>query len=401
MRRFLRGLFFRRLLGLGLCLSAGFSAAGEAAPVVPSGPGPALPESAGAAHGRLKVSSFFLEAPDEVLRLAEAPDQRPVWRFPGRDPRVALEALAQAGLGAAGLAALSAPGAFAVEVDKVSFLPPVEFLLGMSQPERESVYSLLAGNGLNAYHAQPLRIQGEVDDWLRGSILSARQQGLLRALLWRRNGSWVFSDPAALSLLANSAAEVEEARRIMTRMRTLRVTVMPPAAGGGSRFRDYWLAGGMNPTVAPLLNGALEAVPDDGIDLALLLPTLARERLYTYPTLNDAIAGRLPDCNWTSLNFFAARPSTYYLDGRTSFLTLTQEYEQVPRAERLGDVIAFVTADGSVHHTCVHVAGDIVFTKNGQMIFSPWVLQPLADVVAIYGGEGRALRFFRPKPGPG
>ncbi|MEY4687735.1 MAG: hypothetical protein RIR76_1758, partial [Verrucomicrobiota bacterium] len=28
-------------------------------------------------------------------------------------------------------------------------------------------------------------------------------------------------------------------------------------------------------------------------------------------------------------------------------------------------------------------------------------LQPLADVVAIYGGEGRALRFFRPKPGPG
>jgi hypothetical protein len=401
MRRFLRGLFFRRLLGLGLCLPAGFSAAGEAAPVVVSGPAPALPESAGAAHGRLKVSSFFLEAPDEVLRLAEAPDQRPVWRFPGRDPRVALEALAQAGLGAAGLAALSAPGAFAVEVDKVSFLPSLDLLVGLGPQVREAVYLLLAGNGLNPLHSQPQRIQGQVDDWMKGSILSVPQQALFRSLLWRGNGSWVFSDLAALSLLATSAAEVQEARRIMTRVRTLRVTVMPPAAGGGSRFRDYWLAAGMNPTVAPLLNAALEAASEDGIDLALLLPTLARERLYTYPTLNDAIAGRLPDCNWTSLNFFAARPSTYYLDGRTSFLTLTQEYEQVPRAERLGDVIAFVTADGIVIHTCVHIAGDIVFTKNGQLLFAPWLLQPLADVVAIYGGEGRALRFFRPKPGPG
>ena len=369
--------------------------------MVVSGPAPALPESAGAAHGRLKVSSFFLEAPDEVLRLAEAPDQRPVWRFPGRDPRVALEALAQAGLGAAGLAALSAPGAFAVEVDKVSFLPSLDLLVGLGPQVREAVYLLLAGNGLNPLHSQPQRIQGQVDDWMKGSILSVPQQALFRSLLWRGNGSCVFSDLAALSLLATSAAEVQEARRIMTRVRTLRVTVMPPAAGGGSRFRDYWLAAGMNPTVAPLLNAALEAAPDDGIDLALLLPTLARERLYTYPTLNDAIAGRLPDCNWTSLNFFAARPSTYYLDGRTSFLTLTQEYEQVPRAERLGDVIAFVTADGIVIHTCVHIAGDIVFTKNGQLLFAPWLLQPLADVVAIYGGEGRALRFFRPKPGPG
>jgi hypothetical protein len=329
------------------------------------------------------------------------PDQRPVWRFPGRDPRAVLESLAAAGVGPAALGALGAPGSVVVEEDKVSLLPGVDLLVGLSPGVRSAVYALLAGNGLNPHHERPQIVHGDVDEWLRGCALSARQLALFRSLLWRRDTAVLFSDVSALMAAAASAVEIEEARRVLTRVRTLRVTVIRPGPEDEGRFLDYWSAGGRNRTSAPLLNSTFEEAPGKGIDLSLLLPPLARERLYTFPSLQDAVAGRLPDCNWTSLNFFALRPRAYYLDGRTSYLALTEEYEEVPRADRFRDLIAFVSTDGLVLHTCVHVADDIVFTKNGQLLFAPWLLQRRADVAAIYGREGRTLKFFRLKPGHG
>lgn len=357
-----------------------------------------LPRLASPAYGALKVSSFFIEAPAEVLRLADPPDQRPVWRMRGRDPRAALDELAGAGLTDAEISALSAPGAFAVEVDRVSFLTPLVVLMGLAPPVRDAVHALLARNGLNPLYHEPLVIHGDLDAWLRGSALSARQQSVFRELIWRRQGALVFSDLPALSLVADSAVEAEEALRIMTRVRALRVTVIPPVKAARDAFQAYWSAEGLNSAAGPMLNSAAESSSDEGIDLALLLPALARERLYTFPALQDGVAGRLPDCNWTSLNFFSFRPKPYYLDGRSSYLELTQQYDQIPGVERLGDLIAFVSADGNVHHTCVHIAEDIVFTKNGQTLFAPWILQRLADVNAIYGGPGRSLRFFRLRP---
>lgn len=352
-------------------------------------------------HGRLEVSSFFMEAPDEMIRLGERPDERPVWRLAGRDPSAALEALAAAGIGTEALAALKSPGSVSIDAGGVTFLPSLDFLVALAPAVRDSVYRLLARNGLNPRHERPQVIPGDPEEWLRGCALSPRQKGLFRALLWRREGALAFSDVSALILAAGSAGEIQEALRIMTRVRTVRVTVRPPGGGDTARFSAYWSAGGLNRSAMPLVESSLETSPQSGIDVLLLLPPLARARLYTFPSVQDATAGRLPDCNWTSLNFFAERPGAYYLDGKASYLTLTQDYEEVSRADRLGDVIAFIGKDGGVHHTCVHVAEDIVFTKNGQMIFSPWLLQRLDDVAAIYGGQGRTVRFYRLKPGRG
>lgn len=351
-------------------------------------------------HGRLEVSSFYLEAPDELLRLGTKPDQRPVWRLQGGDPKAALVALAAAGLGTRHVDKLASSGVVAIDGDRISILPGIDLLLALSAAERHGVYSFLAGNGLNQHHAEPQIIFGNLDEWLRGSALSSRQQTLLRGLVWHPGGVTAFSDVSALVAAAETAAEAEEARRVMTRVRALRVRVVPPADKDGARFVDYWTAGGLNRSAAPLLNSAIEESGGGPLDLTLLLPPLARERLYTYPSLQDAVGGRLPDCNWTSLNFFAHRPESYYLDGRTSYLALTQLYAEIPRADRFGDVLAFVTADGLVQHTCVLVAEDIVFTKNGQKLFAPWLLQRISEVADIYGGTGRVLRAFRLRPTP-
>lgn len=374
-------------------LGSGAFLDGLTAPAVPPG-------LAGPAHGRLEVSTFYLEAPDELLRLGTMPDQRPVWRLPGTDPQAALSALAAAGLDARSVSTLASAGVVSIDADKITILPPLELLLSLSSSARQGVYTLLAGNGLNPHHERPQIMAGDLDEWMRTSALSLRQKEVLKALIWRPNGAQAFSDVSALMAVGESAAEAEEARRVMTRVRTLRVRVLPPAGEAKARFVDYWTAGGSNRSAAPLVSSALDEAPGVGIDLALLLPPLARERIYTYPSFEDAIGGRMPDCNWTSLNFFAARPQPYYLDSKTSYTALMQEYEAVARAERFGDLIAFVSAGGLVLHTCLLVAEDIVFTKNGQSAFAPWLLQRLADVSAIYGGADRSVRVFRLRAPP-
>ena len=389
-----RNLWGGLILAFALIPRISASSSAAVAPPVAAG------KKAVATHGRLEVSAFYLEATDDLLRLVNMPDQQPVWRFPGNDPEVALGALISAGLDAEAAAALASSGAISLDGGKVSILPGIDLLVSLSSVVRQSIYSLLAANGLNPHYAKPQLILGDFEEWMRGSSLSARQRELLRALLWRQRGVLAFSDVSALMAVAGTAAELEEARRVMTRVRTLHVRVVPPSGEGVAGFLEYWTAGGLNRASGPLINAVLEESSGAGIDLALLLPPLARERLYTYPSLQDGVGGRLPDCHWTSLNFFSVRPQPYYLDARTSYLSLTQSYLEIPKAERFGDVLAFVSSDGLVLHTCVHVAEDIVFSKNGQLLLAPWLLQRLPDVAAVYGGPDREVHAFRLRTAP-
>ena len=40
---------------------------------------------------------------------------------------------------------------------------------------------------------------------------------------------------------------------------------------------------------------------------------------------------------------------------------------------------------GNAIHSCVYLADDLVFTKNGRSPTQPWVVMKLDDVVAYYG----------------
>jgi len=58
-------------------------------------------------------------------------------------------------------------------------------------------------------------------------------------------------------------------------------------------------------------------------------------------------------------------------------------YQTVEAPYRFGDVLCFLD-EGEGLHTCVYVADDIVFTKNGDSVLAPWVLMQLQDVESIY-----------------
>ena len=83
---------------------------------------------------------------------------------------------------------------------------------------------------------------------------------------------------------------------------------------------------------------------------------------------------------------------------RDSFDTVDADY-------KFGDILVFVTAEMNAFHSCVYIAADIVYTKNGRSLYQPWTLHHLRDIKKLYAEtEGKPLRvqgFRKKKPAPG
>jgi hypothetical protein len=135
------------------------------------------------------------------------------------------------------------------------------------------------------------------------------------------------------------------------------------------------------------------------LSVSYLLPTFARVRLYTYPyTWNDPSASR-QDCFFTSMNFFNTSPDTNFFDRAYTARVIESEYERVEQAPTFGDVVALCSASGEMFHSCVYIAADFVFTKNGVDLEQPWVLMKMADMLMLYYPTDRSghISFFRRK----
>ena len=164
----------------------------------------------------------------------------------------------------------------------------------ISQAARSALYLELAKSEANEYQRDPVFIHGgDVDDWLADVEISKPQQAMLRKLLWRRGAALVFSDiPAVLSLAKNSE-EVAAVFRTITRVRSLLVELKLPLKDGRATFIDYWSAGTLNAERAPFLVAITRRRAPQLIDITQFLPTLARRRVYTFPT---AAMGLRDDC---------------------------------------------------------------------------------------------------------
>jgi hypothetical protein len=348
--------------------------------------------------GTLVTRTVYLEAPQSVLDLCKRPDQVPLWIFPNRTSREVGEFLVKAGVQKDLCDAFFRQEALKNETVGTTVILNPGQLLALSAESRQVVYSELARFPENHFHANPVFIPGKVEDWIERSRLTLPQRDLFRRTLWRRGDCTVFSDVSLLINQATSNAEIVAALAATTRVPTLMVSVQLPPSDRAAML-DYWRAGGRNQDAHDFLLNVLEQSDLNTVDLIHLLPSLCRDALYTYPSLADAAGGQLPDCQWTSLNFFQARPAPYYLDGRSTFLELAATHREIAKADRLGDLICFTSADGRIVHSCVRIAGDLVFTKNGRNITAPWLLQRDADVAAIYlQGEVDHVRYFRLKP---
>ncbi len=137
----------------------------------------------------------------------------------------------------------------------------------------------------------------------------------------------------------------------------------------------------------------MSRVPGGAVmNVSYFLPPVPRLLIYTYPDPAAKTTPRPPDCFWTGMNFFSDVPDNRFFDSSEIKATLRRDYTKVPTANAFGDIITLNESLNSsneikVLHMCVHIANDIVFTKNGAEMMQPWVLMRLNDMMLQYPSE--------------
>jgi hypothetical protein len=336
--------------------------------------------------GVLERHEIMLEPPEPDVT-PDLCDARPdTWVFPEQTRAEVLALLDGAGLdeslrGAlqAHLRCQSGTGP-ACRID-----PPVEVLVKLPARARAAIYGVLAHYPQNQWYQYGFRRRSDAPEtWFAGAGLPAPTQDVVRRLMWRHEGIFVFSDPSAACAQLTTPLDKVRTIRALARTPALLVRLRLEPETSLERLADYWGAGARREHVRSLLESVL--VPPEGVtlDLVHLLPPLVRQHLYTYPSPQDPER----DCHWTSANYHAGVETDRYLDPRHLSVMLATGFREVPFAERrLGDVLTYNLRDKFMIHSAVYIADDIVFTKNGRSFRDPWILMSLEDVGYLYAPD--------------
>ncbi len=342
---------------------------------------------------------MFLEAPENLISSVQRPNSIPMWNFPGGTIESVRDLLTRAGVSPEVQGHILDAKRMATQDGVLTIYPPISELKALPQSSRNVIYPELAKSSLNEFHENPIYIAaGKVEAWLHDTELSVKTRETIRQMAWRSGTALAFSDIRTLMAEASSDKEVKEIFTVATRVRTFLVRLKVGPKTDFKTLIDYWTNHGRSTDVLPMLESLREANAPNEIDVSHLLPPIPRRRLYTYPTPDLAVRGRMPDCHWTSLNFFALTPQDHYLDLRLAASRVLEGYAPVQEPHEFGDVLVFLNPEGGAIHSCVHVADDLVYTKNGENALAPWVFMRVGDVSDIYlRGPGYKLQYFRKK----
>jgi len=380
----------RLLLWWGIFVMLSSSASGQQSggadePVTPSPahrrPVVALPPGP---WGTLEYFPIPLACPPASLAYMPTPSQQVEWVFHART-QAGLEAeMLAAGVTPAEIALLLKGANVLSDPELMRVFPNDEAVLGMSFQTRAKLYQRLGQIPENRFYARPIYIPTEnLSAWFDGTGIPRAVIEDIAKLAYPtpRGRGFFFSDLPFTLRRADSTGDerlllsgLTRREGLVVRLRLTRETLTPEIA-------DYWHAGYKNKAVMPLLDAVVQSNDGAALDIAHLLPATPRQYLNRFPDPSEAVDGRLPDWFWTCYNFFRFAPRDVYADSPERDALILEEFEPSLPPLQFGDML-LLNSGSRIIHGCIHIADDIVFTKNSSDLFSPWVLMRLEDVVA-------------------
>jgi len=356
-------------------------------------------EKQGKPWGDLEISDIQIDPPDEYASKLYVPTNHGSWFFGSDFDRSKILNLFQsADLTESQRSELINSARWETTAQGTVITPEPRTVFGLSRAARSRIYRVLAGFPENFFQASPFMFpRNRADDWCFHCGLSPQTISLVSSLLYERGNMLCFSD---VQFLGQIGSDEEKTRLITTLSRAPAVLVnlrIQPGTDPGPLIQ-YWCqpvkVNGARHLIKSLARGGNAGT----IDITRLLPPFVREHLYIYPGTRMDPAIKAPDSFWSALSFNREPPDPTVVNETYLVNRLKEDYEPVQGPFQLGDVLVFENQDGRIAHTSVYIAGDIVFTKNGASLFSPWVLMRFQDVLGFYSNDLEPrVKCFRPK----
>jgi hypothetical protein len=418
-----RSLFSRRdlftktgALAAGSLVAGGVSPSGVAAQEVSpeaggaSGVTPGTLQTTGVLYnadpgpwGAIQYYFFYLEAPQFLIDAFPLPNPRTRWAVPSANEAEFRALLNETFMSAEARAALLDPANIGVADGLYAVFPPAFVITSLDPSARAGLYQYLAQFEMNPEIRDPIRIfSGSIDEWADGTGVRPELISLMKEMCYMHNGLLNFADIPFIISQAKTQSEARALQRVSSRVRTMVLRLDLKNLGEMGPITEYWTTGlGLRrKQIEPLIESGKRTPGVAGLDLVHILPPLARKLLYSYPDLSMAVEGKLPDCHWTALNFFNYNPETIYLEELFAASALLSDFDTADEPYRFGDLLVFVTPEMNALHSCIYIAADIVYTKNGRSLFAPWIVLHLNDVKKLYsesGGKPLRIQGFRKK----
>lgn len=352
--------------------------------------------------GELKVIRIVTEPPAESLT-SYLDYPAPTWFFKGYTPEAYRQLLASAGLTPSQREALAAAAVWDAKNTEVSVKPDDDLVRSLSPESRAALYGALSLFPQNVFQNEPFRFRADLaNEWFANSGVPQEVVDRVFRLTYRRGKTLLFSDPHLVVPTVASAPEQIRLLKTMARQSTLMVQVHITEKSDIDALVNYWSAvEGRAKDIRPILESIAKVPGGYDVDISHLLPRFARKRVYTYPSYSGDKGEVLYDCHWNSMNFFNDPPDDRFSDPATVIRALETDYTQVIDDFRFGDVVLFMRSNTQAIHSAVYIADNIVFTKNGPNLHSPWILMQLETLVSHYSTNvDLQLRGYRKKAAP-
>ena len=348
-----------------------------------SGSGNAMPPG-----GELLLAEIEIERPAEFLRQEVHSDQVESWVFAGMTPDQARTLMLSCGVEPTEADRAVSPALAAVTGGATVIKPDAALVCALSPAARARLYRELGQNGGNHYMQYPFCFDAEsLDDWFEQSGVDPAVVATVKRLLYRRGAADCFSDLGiVLKLLPDEASRLQLVRTLSRQTGVLpRLRIRPDT--DIDEVLKYWDHGIERNNVRPLLD-SLKRRPGGGtLSMIYLLPPFARDRLYTYPATEQPTNGTIHDCHWSSMNFFNDVPDERFGDPTYTTRYLLANFQRVPAVGRFGDVVLLLDEKGNAIHSAVYLAGDLLFTKNGNNAMQSWMVMRMEDLLATYASD--------------
>lgn len=352
--------------------------------------------------GEIEYFTTYLQAPEHLLKTMVPQNSAPAWKFLENSPADVERFLSSLDVPASVRGALLDQSKWLIEEKTITISPSRQLIEELPPTTRATLYNTLARWSDNHDQFEPKRvIGGSVRTWLAGANLREEILSLIERLTFTRGSVVLFSDETTVLNAAESDAERLQIQKAISRTPTLVMKLRLHEGMDVEKLVEYW--GGNRrrlKDIVPFLESMAATPGVDRVDVLHLLPPLVRRLLYTFPNPAQARSGYYPDCHWSALNFFNFEPFDRLADSQQAAQYTIENFDRVDDVHRYGDILFFTDAKtGNAYHSCVYVADDIVFTKNGRSPTAPWVLMKLDEVKELYAIASQSqIVAYRLKP---
>lgn len=353
--------------------SQGSSFAAQSTPL-PAGP-----------WGEMRYLPMTIAAPEQILPVQKIEALATRWWFAAVTPASWTQFLGTLPLPAEMREELLSPGVAQFQPAGLAVTPPPHLLFELPEEARCAIYKWLARFPENA--GQLVFVPAaDADERFRQWQVPPEAVDLFRKLSCKYGQYQVLAGlPVLLAALPSYEAKAHLLKSL-TSQKTLMLRLHVTAACDLNALAAYWGRSCWGTDVQAMLESLAHTPKGLWVDVIELLPPLPTSLLYTFPLPSNPLNGpsQRRDCHWTTFNFFRAEPDPRNSEAAYIFQQLKQDYYPITSDPRFGDVVLFAKPDGSIIHSAVFVAGDVVFSKNGDTPIHPWMLATTSNLLEQY-----------------